>query len=175
MQASLKRLRQRRQCRSHARKGSAMVEFTLVFIPLLFLICSTVEFGRAMWSYHTLAGSVKTGARYAIVHGARCFDTGTCQASLGNVAETIRYAGRGLDPARMSVTLTSGDEVRTCSPLSSCIGDGSLWPPAGENAVGRPILIEASYSFESVLSSFWPGQSRASFDLIASSREVIQF
>jgi Flp pilus assembly protein TadG len=162
--------------RSDSRRGSAIVEFTMVAIPLLLLICFTVEFGRAMWSFHTLAGAVKSGARYAIVHGDRCAKVSdACKASVGDVASQIRLGGFGLDQSRLEVTLTAGDVTRNCAPISSCSGDTSQWPPDGENAVGLPISVDAVYSFQSALYSFWPGQNRAEFDLTASSQEVIQF
>jgi hypothetical protein len=162
--------------RRDRRSGSAIVEFTLVAIPLLFLICFTLEFGRAMWSFHTLAGAVKSGTRYAIVHGDRCAQvSAACQATVGDVTSKIRTAGFGLDTALLRITLKAGDATRICTPITSCTSDGSQWPPDGDNAVGLPLSIDAVYSFQSTLNSFWPGQSRAAFDLTASSQETIQF
>ena len=36
-------------------RGTTLLEFTLVGIPLIFLLISTVEISRGMWQYHTLA------------------------------------------------------------------------------------------------------------------------
>lgn len=160
----------------HSRGGSAIVEFTLVAIPLLFLILFAFEFGRAIWSYHTLAGAVKIATRYMIVRGARCSEvSASCSPTVNDVAWRIRYAGRGLDPSAIKVTLQSGSKTHSCTPLTTCLGDSSPWPPPGDNAVGLPVLIEAAYDYQSALTFFWPGQSDAAFTLVASSRETIQF
>jgi Flp pilus assembly protein TadG len=45
------------------RGGTSLVEFTLVGIPMIFLLISTFEVARGMWEYHTLAYAVKEGTR----------------------------------------------------------------------------------------------------------------
>ena len=50
-------------------KGSSMVEFALVGIPLIFILISIFEISRGMWMYETVAHAVREGARYAAVHG----------------------------------------------------------------------------------------------------------
>ncbi|MEZ5360768.1 MAG: TadE/TadG family type IV pilus assembly protein [Bryobacterales bacterium] len=39
----------------HTRRGGSMVEFALVFLPLVALICGVLELGRAMWTYHSVS------------------------------------------------------------------------------------------------------------------------
>ena len=53
--------------RRHAQRGSAIAEMAIIFIPLVFLLLSTFELGRAMWVYHSLTSSLKSGARFAVV------------------------------------------------------------------------------------------------------------
>lgn len=160
----------------HGRRGAAIVEFTLVAIPLLFLICFTFEFGRAIWSFHTLAGAAKSGARYVIVHGDRCADADSaCQVSVGDVALKIKTASFGLDPAQLNITLRASDATRNCAPVTACLSDTDAWPPNGNNAVGLPISVDANYSFQSAVRSLWPGQPVDLITLVSSSHEVIQF
>src|SRR3954452_2851315 len=52
--------------------GSAMVEFALIGIPVMFTLLITFELARAMWAYHTVAYAVKEGVRFAVVHGNDC-------------------------------------------------------------------------------------------------------
>ena len=61
-----------RGIRNHRRGGSSLIEFTLVGIPLIFVLLSTFEMARGMWLYHTLAYAARQGTRYAIVHGVNC-------------------------------------------------------------------------------------------------------
>ena len=74
-------------------KGSTMLEFTLVAIPLIFVLISTFEIARGMWIYGTVANAVKEGTRFAIVKGADCATApNACSAK-------IELAGRGESPA----------------------------------------------------------------------------
>jgi Flp pilus assembly protein TadG len=54
------------------RRGSSTLEFTLVGIPIIFVLISTFEMARGMWNYHTIAYAVKEGTRFASVHGIDC-------------------------------------------------------------------------------------------------------
>src|SRR5215212_5363994 len=79
--------------------GNSLVEFTLVGIPLIFILIATFELSRGMWSYHTLAYAVKSGARYTIVHGQNCaIAPNACTVTIGQIAATIKSAGVGLPP-----------------------------------------------------------------------------
>lgn len=180
--------------RNSSRKGSAILEFTLVGIPMIFVLISVFEMARGMWVYHTLAHAVKEGVRYAIVNGKNCAAIPTCPVTIADVAQRIRQAGVGLVPDELEVTLTSmrqtsagvvinGTPVR-CAPLTSCLSRSSrpadLWPPAPGN---RPkidnVHIQGTYPFRSAIAMFWPGagpgMTFGTFQLPASSMEVIQF
>ena len=175
--------------------GSAILEFTLVGIPMIFVLISVFEVARGMWVYHTLAHAVKEGTRFAIVNGKNCAAIPGCTVTIADIADRIRLAGVGLAPNELEVRLTSmrqssgggvvvnGTPVN-CTPLSSCLSrssqPGDVWPPGPGN---RPkmdsVLIEGTYPFRSAIAMFWPGAGRgmkfAAFWLPASSMEVIQF
>ena len=143
------------------RKGSVTVEFAMVGIPLIFALISTVEMARGMWIYQTQAYAVNAGARYVVVHGVDC-------------------AGVGLVPSQWTVTLysASGTNNQTCSPLSSCFGNGTAWPPSPDNQVGNGIAITGSYPFSSALAMFFPGTAPTHFGtyaLPAYSQQLILF
>lgn len=160
--------------------GNAMLEFTLAGIPLIFVLISTVEMSRGMWIYHTLAHAVKEGTRYAIVHGATCsVQPNACAVPLSNVAARVRNAAPGLEPARMSVRFIDGAGTPVACRLDQCLGNAAVWPPAGANAPGMDVEIEASYPFSSAIMLLWPGAGSVSlyptYNLPARSRERIQF
>ena len=75
-------------------RGNATIEFTLVGIPLVFILISTIEMARGMWIYHTLAYSVKEGTRYAIGRGQNSPTTATVR----DVCNAIAQSGVGLLP-----------------------------------------------------------------------------
>ena len=168
--------------RRNSSRGNSLVEFTLVGIPLIFLLISIFEVSRGMWQYHTLAYAVKAGARYAIVHGQDCdIAPNDCTVSISQIAGVIRTAGIGLPANSVTVTFTDSSGTATSCALTDCIAIHTTghWPPDGSNAPGRIVRITGNFPFRSVITMFWPGAGRASasgtFVLSATARESIQF
>jgi len=162
------------------RKGSVVVEFTLVGIPLIFALISIVEMSRGMWIYHTQAYAVNEGVRYVVVHGADCTSGGnTCGVTVGQIASHIAAVGGGLNTSNWTVTLYSATSASvSCSPLSSCTTNTTVWPASPDNAVGASIAIAGSYTFNTSLAMFWPGTlptKFGAFNLPAYAQQVIQF
>ena len=164
-------------------RGGSALEFTLVGIPLIFLIISTVELSRGMWIYHTLAYAVKEGTRYAVVHGQNCaLPPNTCTVSIGNIATRIQSAGVGLSGTDLSLTFTQADGTATTCAASDCISTytTTAWPSSTSNAPGLKLKITGSYPFTSIIAMFWPGAGSPigylkTITLSANSRESIQF
>jgi Flp pilus assembly protein TadG len=161
----------------HRRKGNALIEFTLVAIPLIFIQISIVEICRAMWDYHSLAQAVKAASRSVATRGAGCAGNG-CAITVGQIATTISAYAVGMPSSSLNVTLTSNAGNVTCNPLSSCSRSSTVWPPAGGNSVGSDIIISGSYNFTSMLMMFVPGTNGMQFSgvtLTAESRQVLLF
>jgi Flp pilus assembly protein TadG len=157
-------------------RGSAVVEMSLVFLPLMFSIFSVFELGRVMWTYHTLASSVKKGVRVAMVHGARCAEaSSTCPVTVAGIVQEIQRVGVGLDLSTLELHLTAGGQTLNCAPANSCLTNTTNWPPAPYNPVGQTVTICGKYGFNSVLKTMWPGQTTGTFVLAAKSTEMIQF
>ena len=175
--------------RKRRRGGSVMVEFTLVGIPLIFVLISVFEVARGMWIYHTLAYAIKEGTRYAIVHGHNCdLDPNTCETTVQDVVGRIKDAAVGLLPDDFNIRLwygvptsTCGADCVPCEPLgtSGCLANTNRWPEYPKNQPSMDISITGTYRFRSAISMFWPGAGRGmnfgTFDLPASSTESIQF
>jgi Flp pilus assembly protein TadG len=139
-------------------RGSAILEFTLVGIPLVFVVISTFEMARGMWLYHSLAYAAKTGARFAVVRGKGCQAAGNaCGISVGDVAGRIAGAATGLPAGTFDVTLESAAGTLECRPLSACLADATAWPPGNANSPGMDIRVTARHEFRSALALFWPG------------------
>jgi Flp pilus assembly protein TadG len=170
-----------------SRKGSSMIEFTLVGIPMMFLLISIVEMSRGMWMYDTLAHSIKGATRFVITKGQNCSTSpNACAVTVQQVAQRIRDAGVGLDPAQLTVTLTSSSRTIGPSTLQALLADTQYWPTAAPgaaspdpgSAVGQPVTITASIPFRSGIAMFWPGGGGMNFTVVtlnATSRERIQF
>ncbi|HTT61778.1 MAG TPA: TadE/TadG family type IV pilus assembly protein [Bryobacteraceae bacterium] len=159
------------------RQGNAIIEFTLVAIPLIFILISIVEICRGMWDYHSLAEAVKAASRMVATRGAGCAGTG-CAITVGQIASTISGFAVGMPASSLNVTLKSSAGDVTCNPLSTCTSNNTVWPPAGGNSAGSDIIITASYNFTSMLMMFVPGTQGMQFPGVtftAKSRQVILF
>ncbi len=165
--------------RRSRRRGNSMIEFTLVCIPLIFILISIVELARGMWVYNTVAYSVRKATRYAAVHGSNCAAvSASCPITVGAVAQVIHSNATGLTPDQMSVVLQTSTTSLSCNPLSQCIGSGSPWPPVTDNSVGTAVTISGSFPFRSALAMFWPGAGKVNFSTLnlgAKSQEEIIF
>ena len=174
--------------RHRERGGSSLFEFVMVGIPIIFVLLSTFEIARGMWTYQTLGYSVKRGVRYAIVHGFNCTQNGnSCTVTIGQIAGVIQSASLGLDTTKMNLTFTpnSGSAV-TCSLGSApgltngCLSNTTVWPPSGANSPGMSVSINAQYPFNSMIAMFWPGarggpMKFTSVNFGASSNDLMQF
>jgi Flp pilus assembly protein TadG len=168
-----------------------MIEFTLVGIPLVFLLISILEISRGMWIYVTLAHAVREGTRYALVHGNTCTEgQNACAITVSQIATRIRNAGLALLPSQLTVTLTSSNRTIGPASLQSLLVNTNYFPtgcqcvtprdPGGEP--GESLTITATYPFQSAIAMFWPGATQATplvifsaINLPASSRGRIEF
>jgi Flp pilus assembly protein TadG len=161
-------------------RGSAIVEMTLVGIPMIFVLISVFEIARGMWAYDTLAYAVRETSRYAIVHGQNCsVSPNSCAITVANLASRLLNAGVGLPSDQLNATFGSLSDNVTCNPVSSCLSNNAVFPSSGGNSVGNPVTVLATYRFSSAISMFWPGAGRpivfAPVNLPASSTDYIQF
>lgn len=168
--------------RKRLARGSTLVEFTLIGIPMLFLLVSIFELGRGMWQYHTLAYAIKAGARYAGVHGQNCNTwPNSCTVNISKIATVIKRAGIGLPPSQVTLRFTPPAGAVTTCRLDDCIASYTTgyWPPSGANAPGQPLKISGQYPFHSAITMLWPGVGkfdvRRITNLSAQSRQVIEF
>jgi Flp pilus assembly protein TadG len=170
------------------RRGQAMLEFTFVGIPIMFVLISIIEISRGMWMYHTMAYSVKDGIRFAIVHGINCANTANnpnnCLKTVKDVAQVIQQAGVGLVEGQTTLTFTPAVTGTPCT-ITACLAlTATTWPPYDStgatslDAVGRAVQIDIRTTFRSALAMFWPGSKPILFGAVtlgASSTDYIQF
>lgn len=174
--------------RSNRRSGSAMIEFVLVGIPLIFVLISIFEMARGMWLYHTLAYAVKEGVRYSVVHGQNCWTApNNCKVTVQDIARRVLDSGVGLVPEDLNMMLGAGNcngatglcsSQVTCNPATGCLADTNFWPAYPDNQPGLDVMFRVQYPFRSAIAMFWPGSRPQQFGLFtfsASSRETIQF
>lgn len=85
-------------------RGQAIAEFAVVGIIFIAVIFGMIDVGRAVWNYNTVAQAAREGARYAVVHGARCNADPSCTtADSATIDSVLRDHASGLNPSDLSV------------------------------------------------------------------------
>lgn len=159
--------------------GNALIEFTLLGIPVIFITISIVAVSIDMWEFQSLEYATETTARYISMHGASCAQNGnTCTITVANIASYFTQQELPLDTSILSVTLTdaSGTPV-SCSPLNTCTSSSTQFPSAGHNSVGSDVKVVATYVLKDPIAIFWPPDADGSHDFTvgATSRQRIIF
>lgn len=97
-----------------ARKGAALVEFTLLAPLLVMMMCGLAEFANAMRQYHVMEKGVRDAGRYvARVQMTGCTITGSAVTAARNLALTGRTSGgtplldTWTNPSTVAVTVSS--------------------------------------------------------------------
>jgi Flp pilus assembly protein TadG len=162
------------------RRGSALIEFTIAAVPVIFVTLSIIEMSLESWKFETMVYAIQVAARYACVHGRTCTrNSNTCTITVGNVATLINTQAPSLDPALLNVTLaTHSGTAATCNPLSSCLSTATQFPSAIDNGVGYDVTITATYPMYNPLAMMWFGNSSkagTSFTLGAVSKQTIVY
>jgi TadE-like protein len=121
-------------------RGQTLVEFALVAILTVILLLSVVEISRMVLVYTTVANAARTGARYAIVHGATRTGSGVDGPSgpAGNPPQVLtvvrNFASAGL--------LTTASLIITVSY------------PGASNAPGQPVSVSVIYPYDPLTTYF---------------------
>ena len=164
-------------------RGASSLEFTLLGLPLLFVLIGTVEMCRGMWLYHTLAYAIKEGSRYTSVHGQSCtIPPNACTVSISQISRVIQTAGSGLATDSLTLTFTPFSGTATTCLLKDCVSNYATgsWPSATANGPGESFRISGVYPFQSAMLMFWPGQrfitsAPAVVNFSASAMETMQY
>lgn len=180
------------KCRD-GRRGASLIEFTLVGIPIMFLLISVFEISRGMWMYLTAAHAARESARFIVVHGSNCKAPGEpCGRAISQIAQQLQSHLVGMDPNEVQVTFRAGcpplkpfRDPSACSgtrqPLQAYLSDASAVPwPGGAGAANLTFAeVEIEFPFRSAIAMFWPGAGGGMtfgvVNMFAGSREMFQY
>lgn len=114
---------------SRRRRGAAIVEFALVFLLFLMMTVGLFEFGRAMWTYTTVAQVARATARYLVVHGS------INPASSDEIKAVLNKHSIGLEKDKLELAVAYYDpETNT----------------AATNTRGSAVEVQVRYPFQLV-------------------------
>jgi Flp pilus assembly protein TadG len=136
--------------RGHYERGNVLLEFAFAGSVAMMMLLGIVEFGRALYDYHLVSNAARIGSRYAIVHGADCFQTlpGCTAVGSAEVQTYVRSVSPGIDPTALTVTTTWTPPANS---ICSSIG-------APYKTTGCVVTVNAQYTF-TVLVPLVPLQS----------------
>ena len=118
------------------RRGSTIVEFSLVFIILLTLVLGIFEIGRTVWNYNTVAYAARQATRFASVRSA--MGAANYSVSPNPIDQVAKTNAPGLDPNLLTVTKT--------------------WTP--DNSPGSRVQITVSYPVDLIASPIFIGANK---------------
>lgn len=142
-------------CRRFGRNesGAALVEFAIMLPMLLLLFAVTIEGGRLMWSYQTVAAGVRDASRYLarVAPIDICATAGSVAGYTADLEAIVKNSLGGGSIFPSGITLTS------VTPTIACIAGTYRVSPAPVVQVSAGLTI--TFPFASVFS--FNGQSRA--------------
>ena len=141
MLQSVKQVNRKR--RADRRRGAAMVEFSLVFLLFLAFFLGVIEFGRAVWTYTTVAHSARQAARFAMVRGT------VIAATDDQIRAVVEQNAIGLTDSDLSID--------------------TEWVPNRQR--GSIVRVRVQYPFRSFVGAWLVPQSEV--QLVSSARAVI--
>jgi Flp pilus assembly protein TadG len=129
--------------------GSSLVEYAIVFLLFMTMIMGTIDFGRALYTYHYLSNVTRDAARWAAVNGSTCGGDSSCNGqgymNNGPVGQTDvqtfikNQTPPGIDTTKLTTTVTwpvSTDSPATCATT--------------QNSPGCTVKVQLSYAFSFV-------------------------
>lgn len=147
----------------HNQRGASMVEFAISASALLLIMFGILEFGRVMYTYHTVSNAARLASRYAIVRGANCTLLDNCpDATSAQIQTWVQSQVPMVDSNSLSVTAmwsTSNDPSTDCSATD----------PAGNDTPGHLVCVTVSYPFNFAI----PFVSNTPLTLSSTSKMVI--
>jgi hypothetical protein len=151
----------RDRTRRHRSRGQALVEFALVAPLFVLLLVGIVEAGRFIFNYEVLNDATRSGARYAIVHGANSTESCATGGSTGPApAGQTSCDPDGSDVkdavARAAFSLAAAGDLVVHDPRWTCAGcplpTRTTPPPnSGNNSRGDYVTVFVDFTYDPLL------------------------
>jgi Flp pilus assembly protein TadG len=151
MLALLRRHAPQRRSSRRRQGGQALAEFALVVPVLMLIVIGTLDVGRAVFAYDSVANAAREAARFAIVHGG----TGATSCPVGppapsanvpNPSSSCPFPSPSTQMVRNVATnaaVAAGPNVTvTVCYGAGCTGNTSL--PGATNQRGTPVTVRVT-------------------------------
>jgi Flp pilus assembly protein TadG len=158
-------------------RGNHTLEFTMVGLPLTFLLFSISNMCLSMLTLHTLQEAVEQGARYVVTRGSTCSSgSNTCTATVQQIAQIVAATAVGVNKNTMTLTMVPASGTAnqiSCNPIATCLSTCStgcnasrttVWPTSAnsDNSPGKDFILESDCALTLPMFMFWNGTSASS-------------
>ncbi len=123
-------------------RGSSLVEYAMVLTVLFTLLFGTIDFGRALYTYHLVSSAAREGSRYAIVRGSASTlcngSPGGCPSDGSGVTTYLQTGstGIGINPTLLAVNVAYQPSANTGCQIS------------GSDNPGCMVQVQVQYPFQ---------------------------
>jgi len=138
------------------RRGAAMIEFTLIALPLLLLILATFEIGFIYWANQEIENATSDAARLVRTGQVQAGNMNQAQLRAQLCSRTALLVGC---QSRLRLDVRSGPRFGAITPPEPLDGSGQLkadnefsFSPGGSNDV---VLVSAFYDWSSLFSGVY--------------------
>lgn len=149
-----------------------MVEFSIAASALLLIMFGILEFGRVMYTYHTVSNAARLASRWAMVRGSGCSVLDHCGATQADIQNYVSSVVPMID--------SSTSTAAGCSQTGLCVTaswstsndpsvDCSASSPGGNNTAGHLVCVTVTYPFNFAI----PFVSTSALTLSSTSKMVI--
>lgn len=136
-----------------------MVEFSISASALLLIMFGILEFGRVMYTYHTVSNAARLGSRWAMVRGSQCSKLDHCNATSSDVQTWVRS----------QVPMVDGNSLNVNASWSNSTDPSTDCAAGGTNVPGHLVCVNVQYPFNFAI----PFVSSSALTLSSTSKMVI--
>jgi Flp pilus assembly protein TadG len=161
------------------RKGAEMIEFTLVFLPMMVMVLALVDISWALFAKSTLEYAVRTGVRSGItITGAQATAAGGCltdivKARVQSSALGLLRGSDGLAKIKVNFFLPSGTSTAPTDVSTAVDGNKPLnIMQVSVQGYSLPSLMPRIFGWRQAADVSASTIYAASADLIEASRDV---
>ncbi len=153
----------------HAQRGASMVEFAISASALLLIMFGILEFGRVMYTYHTVSNAARLASRWAMVRGSGCSALDHCNASSADIQNYVNSIVPMVDSSTSTASGCSSAGLCATAKWSNSSDPSVDCSDDGTNAPGHLVCVTVSYPFNFAI----PFVSSTALTLSSTSKMVI--
>src|SRR6202047_2805530 len=132
-------------------RGSSRVEQSFVIVFLLTMMLGTIDFGRALYTYHFVSNVAREATRWASVRSSKCTVLPECPGDTSGKDVQKAFKGNKATLAAMGI---DSKKLTFNTKWVAPQGASTAFCTAPGNVVGCMVHVDVSYSYTFLFGSF---------------------